>query len=665
MSICWLDFETRSRCDLKKHGAYIYAKDPSTEVLCLCYAFDDGEVQTWDPMVSVFPVELDNFKGQIRAHNASFERLIFKYVLGCDFQLEQFYCTATQARANCMPGGLGDLGRFAGLGMQKDYRGAQLIRWLSIPQADGSFNEDPKLMDEMIAYCRQDVEVMREASKAMRDLSEEELYDYHVNERINDLGVRVDMPLCEAAVKYADAEKEELERLVADITEGEITSVRSRKMCQWVYDRVGAEGRRLMEGYVDGEKKISIDKTVRANLLDLAEGVAAEVPPEVADVVQCADDLWASSVAKFTRMVDLSDNADHRVRGAFIFAGGAATGRAASYGLQVHNISRKCAKDPEAVRASMTRGHQLVPKHGPAVTEVLKGMLRPAFIPKEGNIFVVADWSAIEGRVNPWLANSAEGEAKLDQYRKGLDPYIVNASATFGVPYEEIYKGYKAELPKYDSMRQCGKVQELALSYGGKTGSFDQFAAGYKLSMTEGEVQRAISAWTRNNPWMSTQGSALDTAVWSAMRHKGREFSGPRVTYMFDGVHLWYVLPSGRILCYPFAKIEKNSVTYAKSAWKPKSDAKEWPRARLWFGDYLNNTTQATANDLLRHALRELDDLYYDIVLHVHDEIVLEVKEEDADKAIEDMTRIMTTPPSWAEGMPLNIGIKKMKRYGK
>jgi len=92
---------------------------------------------------------------------------------------------------------------------------------------------------------------------------------------------------------------------------------------------------------------------------------------------------------------------------------------------------------------------------------------------------------------------------------------------------------------------------------------------------------------------------------------------------------------------------------------------KEWPRARLWFGDYLNNTTQATANDLLRHALRELDDLYYDIVLHVHDEIVLEVKEEDADKAIEDMTRIMTTPPSWAEGMPLNIGIKKMKRYGK
>ncbi len=219
-------------------------------------------------------------------------------------------------------------------------------------------------------------------------------------------------------------------------------------------------------------------------------------------------------------MVALADSEDRRVRGAFIFAGGAATGRASSYGLQVHNISRKCAKDPEAVRQAMVRGHQLVPKHGAAVTEVLKGMLRPAFIPKEGSIFVVADWSAIEGRVNPWLANYAAGEVKLDQYRKGLDPYIVNAAATFGVPYEEIYKGYKAEDPKYDSMRQCGKVQELALSYGGKTGSFDQFAAGYKIAMTEGEVQRAIGVWISNNPWMSTQGAELDTAVWSAMRHK-------------------------------------------------------------------------------------------------------------------------------------------------
>ncbi len=148
MTTLWLDFETRSRCDLKKHGAYIYAKDPSTEVLCLCYAFDDGEVQTWVPSRTTpddtIPMEVLHHKGQIRAHNAAFERLIFQHVLCFNYHPEQFYCTATQARANCMPGGLGDLGRFAGLGMQKDYRGAQLIRWLSIPAPTGRSMKTPR-----------------------------------------------------------------------------------------------------------------------------------------------------------------------------------------------------------------------------------------------------------------------------------------------------------------------------------------------------------------------------------------------------------------------------------------------------------------------------------------------------------------------------------------
>lgn len=654
MSIAWIDFETRSRCDLKKHGAYIYAKDPSTEVLCLCYAFDDGEVQTWDPRVSDFPVELDNFKGQIRAHNAVFERLIFEHVLGCSFRLEQFYCTATQARANCMPGGLGDLGRFAGLGMQKDYRGAQLIRWLSIPQADGSFNEDPRLMDEMIAYCRQDVEVMREASKAMRGLSEEELYDYHVNERINDLGVRVDIALCEAAVKYAETERKDIEQLVDDITEGEITSVRSRKMCQWVYDRLGTEGRKLMERYADGKKKVSIDKTIRANLLELADENPNEVPADVADIVQCADDLWASSVAKFTRMVALANPEDHRVRGAFVFAGGAATGRAASYGLQVHNISRKCAKDPGAVRTSMIRGHQLVPKHGAAVTEVLKGMLRPAFIPEEGNIFVVADWSAIEGESTHGLRTARRAKPSSSS--------IVTA-LTHTKPTLRRHTASLTSRSQKTSDRSA-RYRNLPWHMGG-AGSFAKFCEVYKLTMPDAEVASAINGWRKANPWAQMHGRALERAYTVAMRHPGKEIAACRTVYYFDGSHLWYSLPSGRVLCYPFAKVDEDGISYAKASFKPASDAKEWPRARLWPGLAIENLTQAAANDLLRYALRELDDLYYDIVLHVHDEIVLEVKEEEADRAIEDMTRIMTTPPLWAEGLPLSIEVEKMNRYGK
>ena len=399
MQVMWVDFETRSRCDLKTRGVYNYAQDGSTSLLCMSYAFDDDEVVTWTPD-QPFPERVAQHTGEIRAHNAAFERLIFWYVLQINFKLEQFYCTAAQARANCAPGSLGDVGRFASANMKKDHRGAQLIRLLSLPQPDGTFRENETLLAEMIAYCEQDVRAMRAVSKAMRDLTAEELADYHANERINDRGVLVDRDLCRAAIKYASEELVEIEEIVADVTEGEITSVRSPKMREWVLARVGEQAKKLMTVYKDGEQKFSIDKTVRANLLALAEENHDEVPPDVAEVIQCADDLWASSVAKFSRLADLADVEDHRVRGAFVFAGGSATGRASSYGAQVHNFTRKVAAAPEDVRHAMVRGHAIVPKYGKRVTDVLKGMLRPALVPARGHVLIVADWSAIEGRVN-------------------------------------------------------------------------------------------------------------------------------------------------------------------------------------------------------------------------------------------------------------------------
>jgi DNA polymerase I-like protein with 3'-5' exonuclease and polymerase domains len=141
----------------------------------------------------------------------------------------------------------------------------------------------------------------------------------------------------------------------------------------------------------------------------------------VAEVIQCADDLWASSVAKFSRLKSLADEEDARVRGAFVFAGGSATGRASSYGAQVHNFPRKSAKDPEAIRSAMVRGHEIVPRFEKRITDVLKKMLRPAIVAKPGHVLIAYDWSAIEGRVHPWLSNCPAGEVKLDVFRSGLD----------------------------------------------------------------------------------------------------------------------------------------------------------------------------------------------------------------------------------------------------
>jgi DNA polymerase len=603
----------------------------------MSYAFDDEDVRTWTPD-QPFPEDVRHYTGEIRAHNATFERLIFWYVLNVQFELEQFYCTAAQARANCAPGSLEDVGRFAGASMKKDHRGAQLIRALCVPP----FKNDPALMAELVQYCEQDVRAMRAISLGMRPLSSEELGDYHVNERINDRGVLVDVHLATAAVGYAAQELEDIQSIVRTVTDGAITSVRSPKMREWVKERVGQEALKLME-VEDG--KYSIDKTVRANLLAMDD--PEQVPPDVAEVIQCADDLWASSVAKFSRLKDLADVEDCRVRGAFVFAGGSATGRASSYGAQVHNFTRRCADDPDAVRQAMVRGHDIVPKYGKRITDVLKGMLRPSIIPAKGKALVVADWSSIEARMNPWLSNCLAGDAKLDLFRRGEDVYVANARATFHT--QEISK----------DQRQIGKVQELACGFAGGVGAFAAMGRAYGIHLPESDARRMVDAWRRANPWSVPYWQKLEEAYTRAMRNKGYEFNAGRVTYLFDGTHLWYALPSGRVLCYPFAKIEEEGVTYAKAAWKPAADATEWPRARLWKGLACENITQAAANDVLRHALRELPDA----VLHVHDEIVLEC--EDPEAAMLELERVMCTPPAWCPDLPLGVEAQIMTRYGK
>jgi DNA polymerase len=482
---------------------------------------------------------------------------------------------------------------------------------------------------------------MRAASKAMRELTDDELADYHINERINDRGVLVDVSLCQAAVRFAADELQEIERIVREVTNGEITSVRSPKMRQWVQDRVGPAALKLMER----DDKYSIDKTARANLLAMDD--PEEVPPNVADVIQCADDLWASSVAKFKRLFDLAGE-DHRVRGAFVFAGGSATGRASSYGAQVHNFTRVCADDPEAVRHAMVRGHKIVPKFGKRVTDVLKGMLRPAMVPARGHQFVVADWSSIEARVTPWLSNN--GDDKLALFNSGQDVYKFNASKTFGCAIEDVTK----------DQRQVGKVQELACGFAGGIGAFAAMGRVYGINMPEDEARRMVNAWRIANKWSVPFWNDIELAYTRALARQGEIFEAGKIKYLFRGQHLWYALPSGRVLCYPYARFEDDgSITYAKASWKPAADAKEWPRARLWRGLACENVTQAVANDLLRYSLRHLNN----VVLHVHDEIVVESMNPEASR--EAMVHVMTTPPDWAVGLPLAVEANIMGRYGK
>jgi DNA polymerase len=282
-------------------------------------------------------------------------------------------------------------------------------------------------------------------------------------------------------------------------------------------------------------------------------------------------------------------------------------------------------------------------------------MLRPALIAAPEHVLVAYDWSAVEARVTAWASADPQAEDVLQVFRDGRDIYKREAAGIYKTPEGTVSK----------EQRQIGKVAILSLGFAGSIGAFSAMGRNYGIVLPESDSRRIVDAWRRANPWAVRYWSKLEEAYTRALRNPGREFPVGRITYMYDGQHLWYALPSGRILCYPFAKFEGDKITYVKAAWKPAADAKEWPRARLWRGLATENITQAIAHDLLRETLRKFDALGLSSVAHVHDEAVVECRAEDAERVSALMLEVMTTAPAWAQGLPLAAEGQIMHRYGK
>jgi len=667
-----VDLETRSNVDLLACGSWNYATDPSTEIICLAYAADYGTVQHWHPGMPVPSVFTEPHT--IHAWNADgFERPMWDFIMGPDHgfppvTLQQWRCTAFKSRCNNLPNALGNAARCLNVPEQKNYRGRELIKLLCQPMADGTFCQDPELLQEMYDYCADDVRAEMAVDKLLREPTDDEWVDWRVNILINERGIRIDRALCDAAQVYAGDEEQDLLARIAELTGGEIAKARGEKLKAWVLDRLTEDQAQLLVKYRNGEKMFSLDKYNRSRLLALDD-----MDVDVAEVIECSDFAQKSSVGKFKAASLRADPEDDRVRGALLCNGAPASGRYSSRGLQVHNFPRDGLEYPEEVRADLIDG--IMPEDvcsyaGHPIMTVLSRMLRPSLIPAPGCEFLVSDWSAIEGRVSPWLCDSTLGDRKVSQYADDEPVYEIAAARTFRCTVEDVTK----------DQRQVGKVQELAFQYGGGSNAFLAMARNYGLKTSLKDAERYKDDWRGANPWAQTVWGDLERAAKLAVSHPTVQYKAGRVTYfavegiLCGGTTLFCQLPCGRVLTYPDVRIETKttpwgaempSLTCLRAAFQPKMTETEWPRAGLWGGLLHENNTQGTAASLLRYALRECEESALGVVLHCHDEIVCEVEVTDLDAAADELHYIMNTAPAWAASLPLAASVDQMARYGK
>ena len=656
----FLDFETRSDCDIKKVGAWNYARDLSTKVLMLAYAVSpEKKIRVWQPG-QIFPQELSRAVTsgyQMVAWNAGFDRRIWEFVLAIDHEevpvpkVEQWHDAAATSRANGLPGKLERAVEFM-FGFDESmvktkYRGYALIQMFCVKHAKPA--DHPQEWDEFMRYCINDVEAMRTVLYYCTPLSETMQAVCEVNDEINERGILIDWEFASQAAIWKNAEVSEIKNEVSKYTGHK--ALQGANIIKWLYERLPEHLRGIM--HADNKTGFSLDESTRLELLD-----SPDLPMTVYCVVELIQSAQSTSLAKYDRMTALADLDDRRVRDAFVFCGASTTGRFSSYGAQIHNLPRDCAPNPLEIREQVLQG--TLPKTG--AIKILRSMLRPTLIASPEQQFVSGDWSQIEGRVNPWLMAHTSAAGILNAYRDPRrDVYMETAERILERPAAD-----KTERLIY------GKVPSLALGYGGGYRAFLAMAKTYNVeSVGENAAKKIVADWREQNQWAVDWWDQLEQAVVYVVQMKEAVMTCGRLemswTDEFDGT-LRIKLPSGRALTYPQAKLaldkfKKVAVSFARSAFTPKS-GKPWPRKTLWGGLICENVTQATAADILMGTLLS-KKLRAVIVGHIHDEILLEVPEQYAEHYRGVLQTRMENLPAWAVDLPIAAEVWSGPRYRK
>ena len=628
-----IDIETYSSENLAKCGVYRYCQSPDFEILLFGYSVDGGPVKVVDlASGETIPDEIIcaivDDKVIKWAFNAQFERICLSRYLGGSvgtyMDPASWRCTMVWAATLGLPLSLEGVGAVLGLEKQKLKEGKDLIRYFCTPAKakDGTtfrhFSTDaPDKWETFKAYNLRDVETEMAIQKKLAKfpVDESEWINYHLDQRINDRGIMLDMTMVHQAIACDDQFKRTHMEQARSVT-GLENPNSPAQLKEWLAER--------------GVEADSLSKAAVLQMLEEADG-------EVELALSLRQELAKSSVKKYTAMESVVGT-DSRARGLIQFYGANRTGRYAGRLIQVQNLPQNHLPDLETVRTLIREGQfDTVELLYDSVPMVLSELIRTAFVPKPGHRFFVADFSAIEARVIAWIAGE---EWRQEVFAGGGDIYCASASQMFHVPVEK--HGVNGHL------RQKGKIAELALGYGGSVGALKAMGA-LNMGVPEEELKPLVDAWRLANPNIVRLWWDVDRAASTCVREKTTtECRG--IKFIYQSGMMFVVLPSGRRLVYVKPRMGVNRYGNESVTFEGVGEQKKWLRLESYGPKFVENIIQATARDILAEAMLRLDAHGYKIVMHVHDEAVIEAP---ADTSLEDICEVMGQTPTWAKGLLL------------
>lgn len=626
-----IDIETYSDVSLPDCGVHRYAASEQFEILLFAYSLNDEptriiDLASGEKMPDEIMKLLTDDSVVKTAYNAAFERNCINRYFGLSLKPEGWRCTLVQASMLSLPLSLEGVGEALNLDKKKMSEGKELIRFFCMPCKPSKSNggrtrnlpsDDPEKWELFKTYCIRDVVVEKQIRNKLSKfpIPDREQKLYCMDQRINDRGIMVDPELITHAVACDLLYKETATKKAYEISGLE----NPNSVAQ-------------LKGWL-ARKGIEIDSLAKAAVEELVENTDGDV----AEMMKLRLALSKTSVKKYEAM-ERSVCPDGRVHGLLQFYGANRTGRWAGRLVQIHNLPQNHMEDLELARSIVKEGrYDLVELLYDSIPDVLSELIRTAFVAKPGCRFIVSDFSAIEARVMGYLAG--EGWV-MEEFRGAGKIYEQTASKMFHIPIEEITKG--------SPYRARGKVASLACQYGGAEGAL--ISMGALNFVEEDELKGLVQSWRTANPHIVNYWYEIDGAVKAAVKERKMTKVGMVTVYYQSGM-LKIALPSGRVLSYVRPRMTVNRFGSESVSYEGVGTNRKWTRIESYGAKFCENIVQATARDVLAEAMLRLEKKGFDIVCHIHDEVVLEVPEGTS--SVEEVNEIMAVCPDWCEGLPL------------